>query len=307
MYDIIGDIHGHAFTLENLLRKLHYNNKNGYYESRSRKVIFTGDFIDRGSNNFKTLEIVKNMIDNGSAFSVMGKHEYNIIGYFLKDENQKYLYKRTLNRKRTCHNTLQEFYQNYKLALFYIDWFRTLPIFIETQEIRIVHACWNYFYIDYVKQNLAEAKINWNFLIKSFKANSIEKQTIDILLKGPEIDLPENIRYTDKDGLSRKTLRIKWWKKFDTETYQTISINDTSQLANYKVEDYKIKDIVPYSSADKPVFVGHYWRSGRPTIFTNNVCSVDYSVAKRNILAAYRWDGEQTLSNDKFVWTPCID
>ena len=48
-YDIIGDIHGHADALERLLQKLGYTRKFGIYShAEKRKVVFVGDFIDRG-------------------------------------------------------------------------------------------------------------------------------------------------------------------------------------------------------------------------------------------------------------------
>jgi hypothetical protein len=51
------------------------------------------------------------------------------------------------------------------------------------------------------------------------------------------------------------------------------------------------------------VFLGHYWLSAeRPTILADNVACLDFSVAKGGFLCAYRWDGEQQLSNDSFVW-----
>ena len=49
--------------------------------------------------------------------------------------------------------------------------------------------------------------------------------------------------------------------------------------------------------------MGHYWFQDTPEILAHNVACVDYSVAKPGgKLVAYRWDGEQELSNDKFVW-----
>lgn len=40
MYDIIGDIHGHTFELVQLLSKLGYVYKNGYYQNTDgRKAI----------------------------------------------------------------------------------------------------------------------------------------------------------------------------------------------------------------------------------------------------------------------------
>jgi len=48
MYDIIGDIHGHADELKVLLNKLGYTESKGIYSCPGRKVIFVGDYIDRG-------------------------------------------------------------------------------------------------------------------------------------------------------------------------------------------------------------------------------------------------------------------
>ena len=34
----------------------------------------------------------------------------------------------------------------------------------------------------------------------------------------------------------------------------------------------------------------------------DNVACLDFSVAKGGFLCAYRWNGEQKLSNENFVW-----
>jgi hypothetical protein len=49
-YDLIGDIHGQAPELVRLLEKLSYLNVNGVWQHAERKVIFLGDFIDRGDH-----------------------------------------------------------------------------------------------------------------------------------------------------------------------------------------------------------------------------------------------------------------
>jgi len=54
MYDIIGDIHGHADELRALLNKLGYTESKGTYSCHGRKVIFVGDYFDRGPK-FRTL------------------------------------------------------------------------------------------------------------------------------------------------------------------------------------------------------------------------------------------------------------
>ncbi|MFO1021594.1 MAG: hypothetical protein U0903_12990 [Planctomycetales bacterium] len=48
MYDLIGDVHGYANELVALLEALGYRRTGGVYAHPERKVIFLGDFIDRG-------------------------------------------------------------------------------------------------------------------------------------------------------------------------------------------------------------------------------------------------------------------
>lgn len=44
-----------------------------------RQAIFLGDFIDLGPQIRKTLEMVRPMVESGSALSVMGNHELNAL------------------------------------------------------------------------------------------------------------------------------------------------------------------------------------------------------------------------------------
>lgn len=57
MIDFIGDIHGHADQLEELLLKLGYSKPNEFYVHThpERKVLFVGDYIDRGPKIRETL------------------------------------------------------------------------------------------------------------------------------------------------------------------------------------------------------------------------------------------------------------
>jgi len=301
MYDIIGDIHGHSNTLETLLNELGYTKNYGFYSHKNRKVIFTGDFIDRGPNIIKTLEIVKAMVDNRSAYSIMGNHEYNSICYHTRDTKGDFLREHSDKNRHQYRHTLKEFYNHKDLLLFYINWFKTLPLFLEIDGIRIVHACWDYEMIAFVKNIWPTHRLTWDFLLKSADKTQKEYNAIDILLKGKEIHLPYNYVYTDKDGTKRKTIRIKWWKSLENETYQSIAINYSAQIPNILLKNDKIFNNLVYKEDDAPVFLGHYWRQGLPQTFTKNICSVDYSVAKNGKLVAYRWDGEKELDNSKFV------
>ena len=74
-------IHGHAGPLNTLLGKLGYfeQDGSGIWRHPERKVIFLGDFIDRGPAQLETVQIARAMVENGTALAVMGNHEFNAI------------------------------------------------------------------------------------------------------------------------------------------------------------------------------------------------------------------------------------
>jgi predicted MPP superfamily phosphohydrolase len=76
----INDIYGHADTPEVFLGRVECKRKSGIYtHPEGRKVIFAGDFIDRGPKIRETRHLVKDMVESGNAFAVMGNHEFNAI------------------------------------------------------------------------------------------------------------------------------------------------------------------------------------------------------------------------------------
>ena len=82
-FDIIGDIHGCCSELEALLEKLGYiiNEEGVYFHPEGRKAVFLGDLCDRGDRNADVLDIVMNMVRFGSAFAVIGNHDYKLLKY----------------------------------------------------------------------------------------------------------------------------------------------------------------------------------------------------------------------------------
>jgi hypothetical protein len=80
-YDIIGDVHGCAEKLEGLLGVLGYRQRGGVYGCHGHRAVFVGDIIDRGSQQRRTLEIVRAMVEDGDALIVMGNHEFNAVSY----------------------------------------------------------------------------------------------------------------------------------------------------------------------------------------------------------------------------------
>src|ERR1035437_6064209 len=111
MYDLIGDIHGHADALEQLLQRLGDKKiKSIYQHPEKRKVIFVGDFIDRGPKIRETLHLVKDMCDSGNAEAVMGNHEYNAICFHAKDDNGNSFREHSIKNVSQHSMTLAQFF-----------------------------------------------------------------------------------------------------------------------------------------------------------------------------------------------------
>lgn len=89
-FDIIGDVHGCADELQQLLEKLGYVStvsagsepgwsNIGYVHPEGRKAVFLGDLVDRGPRVLDTLSIVRNMMAFGSALCVPGNHDTKLL------------------------------------------------------------------------------------------------------------------------------------------------------------------------------------------------------------------------------------
>lgn len=89
-FDIIGDIHGCYNELNELLDKLGYiRNENDIpVHPDGRKVIFLGDFCDRGSNNTEVLKLAINMVKSGNALAVVGNHDVKLVKYLNRKKVQ---------------------------------------------------------------------------------------------------------------------------------------------------------------------------------------------------------------------------
>ena len=72
-YDLIGDIHGCCRTLETLLDKLGYHQENGIFQHPDRKVIFLGDFVDRGDYQRDVVQVARSMVEGGHALISHGQ------------------------------------------------------------------------------------------------------------------------------------------------------------------------------------------------------------------------------------------
>jgi len=312
-YDVIGDVHGCAAPLTDLLTRLgyHVNQSHGAYEHPTRQAIFVGDLVDRGPAQLEVLRIVKGMVDAGSAQIVMGNHEFNAVAYDTPSPDGGFL------RAHTAKNTSQHraFLDQVDgdTRTEFVDWFTTLPLWLDLGGLRVVHACWHEpstrVVVDVLGSNRFTSRDQ--FVRATAKGDPLY-EAIEVLLKGPEIDLVGHGQqpYFDKDGNGRSRARVAWWDD-DATTLRTLAVMGT----NFKTVDGEPYPLLPdaeveageqsYSyRGDVPVFYGHYWREGRPqrgVDFTERTACVDFSAVKSGALVAYRWSGEREIREDHYV------
>jgi predicted kinase len=89
-FDVIGDVHGCATELEELLALLGYDVVDQgegefpdggpvYAHPEGRKALFVGDLVDRGPRILDALRIARNMVAHGSALAVPGNHDMKFV------------------------------------------------------------------------------------------------------------------------------------------------------------------------------------------------------------------------------------
>ncbi len=115
----------------------------GYYKHPERKVIFVGDYIDRGPKIRETLSIVRKMVEEGSAFAIMGNHEYNALCYHTEISKEIFLREHSEKNYDQHEETLKQFSNFQNEFKDYLNWFRTLPLYLDLGNLRIIHACWD--------------------------------------------------------------------------------------------------------------------------------------------------------------------
>ncbi|MBD8088498.1 metallophosphoesterase [Pseudomonas fluorescens] len=311
MYDFIGDVHGQSERLEALLVLMGYSKHSGVYSHPQRKAFFIGDLIDRGPQQVQTLEIVRLMVEGGHAEVVLGNHEYNGCAWATPDPESpgEYLRPHTEKNRHQHRAFLDQVGEGSALHRETVSWFKTLPVFVETPEFRAIHACWHGPFIEQSRQYLDANNVilpqSW---VPMSRKDTEPYFIIENLLKGTEIELPAGLTYFDPDGNERNRTRTRWWDETAT-TYRSAGMLKSSLLHQLPEASIPAKNLLTYDQA-KPLFIGHYWMTGRPSLLTPTVACLDYSIGKGTRgtkLCAYRWNGEQLLNSDAFVWVDALE
>ncbi|MBH3385956.1 metallophosphoesterase [Pseudomonas juntendi] len=306
-FDIIGDVHGCAHTLERLLETLGYKRVAGVWRHPRRQALFLGDIVDRGPRIREALHIVHDMVEAGQAFCIMGNHEYNALGWVtpaLPGSGKAFVREHTPRHARLIDETLAQFAQHPADWHDFVNWFYQLPLFIDAGRFRLVHACWDRQLIEPLRQQYPDGRIDEHFIQASAVSNSFAATVCNRLLRGTDMRLPDGLTLTGGDGLTRAFFRTKFWEE-DPQTYGDIVFQPDAlpaEVANAPLSHSQKNALLRYAEDEPMLFVGHYWRSGHPAPIRPNLACLDYSAVLYGKLAAYRLDDETRIDPHKFVW-----
>ena len=220
--DIVGDVHGEIDPLLSLMHHLGYDEHGSHPDNR--KLVFVGDLTDRGPDSLAVVNLVQALTERQHAQCVLGNHELNILldqrkydnGWFYGEEfsDNGYIVPQALANSASRDRVLK--------------FFQSLPIALEREDLRVIHACWNSAMI----QSLEETKDAISLINQH--ADLITKRTehsgfdqVDISLEhqnqnpvrrltsGPEERIPAPFFAS---GKTRHEQRIQWWNDYN-ETF----------------------------------------------------------------------------------------
>jgi hypothetical protein len=306
-YDLIGDVHGCAHTLEQLLGVLGYRFQAGVWRHPERIAVFLGDIIDRGPLIREALHIVRDMVVAGHAVCIMGNHEFNALGWVtpaLPESGKLFVREHSPRHARLIGETLAQFEPYPAEWDDFVNWFYELPLFIDAERFRVVHACWDATLVKPLLGLHGNGCIDKHFVQASAVPGSFASAVFDRLLRGTDMRLPHGMTFTGGDGLTRAFFRTKFWED-DPQTYGDVVFQPDALpegVAKTPLSTTEKNALLRYGIDEPLLFVGHYWRSGLPAPIRPNLACLDYSAVLYGKLVAYRLDQESRLDPHKFVW-----
>ena len=330
--DIVGDIHGEYLALEQLVKHLGYDD-NGHHP-QGRKLVFVGDFCDRGPDSPGVLALVRQWVEAGNAYAVLGNHEINLLRDDAKD-GSGWFFDSRVDSDRPKYGSFARMPEEQVPSM--LRRLNKLPIALEREDLRIVHAAWrpeqiamartlpagsaresyDHFegiaaersVVQRIAQRMREEDRSWPHSLEDYRhappflpahsESELSKAMVNplkVLTTGVEREC-RNPFYAG--GKWRFVERVGWWNEYNEEP---------AVIVGHYWRRLHSADAPPHGSQFENLFGGTTplsWHGLR-----SNVCCVDYSVGarwldrlrgddpiQRSKLAAMRWP-ERTLVFD---------
>lgn len=173
------------------------------------------------------------MRDQGHAVAIMGNHELNALLYhspgLIADGTDDGYMRAHSDKNMDQHQTfLDEFPVGHPDTAEIMDWFLSLPLFLDLGGVRLVHACWD----DARMATIRNRRPNGLLAIDDLQEIALENDATGFVeavlttLKGPESELPAPHYFHDIRGHRRTALRLKWWHS-GAMTWRDAALNET--------------------------------------------------------------------------------
>jgi serine/threonine protein phosphatase 1 len=129
---VVGDIHGCYEELKELIIDLEEKQE---YNKDTDRLIFLGDYIDRGEDSYKVIQYIKELQKNNSnVIALMGNHEKMCIDFMTRNED---------NWLNNGYYTTLKSYGSYQALSKDVEWMQSLPMYYEDEHCIYVHAGMN--------------------------------------------------------------------------------------------------------------------------------------------------------------------
>jgi len=262
--DIVGDIHGEIDALKDLLLHLGYGLDGS--TPGSRKLVFVGDFCDRGPNSPEVIRLVETLIKSGNAFAILGNHEINLLTCDAKDGSGWFFDSR--------YASDVPFYAPFNRAEDsekdnLVQFLNTLPIVFERSDIRIVHASWEQKSIDQIR-NLDTGHIKqyydeWDQWVRdeARRTGLLERYATELEKWKVEIESEQNPPPFLHAVAEYEALQ----QQYNPFKVLTSGIEARTRQAFFSGNRWRFSDRLPWwNNYDHriPVVIGHYWRLFNP-------------------------------------------
>jgi len=135
-YFAIGDIHGHILALDRILEEIEKLSGNETY-----KIIFIGDYVDRGPSSAEVLDRVFYLESVGKAILLRGNHEQlmydGLMGY---DKSGIWEYNGGIETLQSLKNFEENTDINQDVRQKFINWYRNSKLYHIQDNMFFVHA-----------------------------------------------------------------------------------------------------------------------------------------------------------------------
>lgn len=296
--DIVGDIHGEIDALKKLLDTLGYD-ENGYHPY-GRKLIFVGDLVDRGPNSIAVVNMVRNIIVHGNGQCILGNHELNIMMGLQREGNGWFFGSPHDDDHKPFNSVFATEEERSEILAF----FKALPLALESDRLRVVHACWDKDAIEKLSDESGRDLITLYNHYEAVTDHYLTHTGISHKYSEEQAEYREAIKDRSKPVpflpyTAKRNMAAKMFNHIKTLTSGPEKIIDEPYYAGGKWRMLDRDAWWDNYEDDVPVIVGHYWRNfniskNKHGLFKDidpthwfgqkkNIFCIDYSVGRRYV------------------------